>query len=76
MLDEKIARIRAYGNNIRRYQRLLETSLSEVERQFIERRLSEERFALASLTAGAPSAGFAVPCCGNGSACRSDRVGA
>ncbi|MCG2630507.1 hypothetical protein L6654_28140 [Bradyrhizobium sp. WYCCWR 13023] len=51
MLDENLARIRAHRNNIHRYRRLLNTKLSELERQFIERRLTEERSALESLTA-------------------------
>jgi len=51
MLDENLARIRAHRNNIHRYRRLLKTRLSELERQFIERRLSEERSSLESLTA-------------------------
>nr|WP_051335039.1 hypothetical protein [Bradyrhizobium sp. Ai1a-2] len=38
-----MAGLRAHRNNIRRYRRLLQTNLSEFERQFIERRLSEER---------------------------------
>jgi hypothetical protein len=52
MFDEEIARLRAHGRNIGRYRRLLETDLSEIERQFIERRLTEERSALEILTAG------------------------
>jgi hypothetical protein len=51
MLDENLARIRAHRNNIHRYRRLQKTKLSELERQFIERRLAEERSALESLTA-------------------------
>ncbi len=50
MSDEKFAPIRARRQNIRRYRGLLGTSLSDLERQFIERRLSEERSALEALT--------------------------
>ncbi|WFU76936.1 MULTISPECIES: hypothetical protein [unclassified Bradyrhizobium] len=50
MIDEDIARIRAHRNNIHRYRRLLKTRLSDLERQFIERRLSEESSALEALT--------------------------
>ncbi|WP_430642008.1 hypothetical protein [Bradyrhizobium nanningense] len=46
MLDEKLARFRAHRNNIHRYRRLLKTTLSTLERQFIERRLAEEEAAL------------------------------
>ena len=38
MIDQKIARLWAHGNNITRYRRLLGTPLSDVERQFLERR--------------------------------------
>lgn len=51
MLDEYLARIRAHRNNILRYRRLLKTRLSELEYQYIERRLSEEQAALEALTA-------------------------
>src|ERR1044072_8896814 len=50
MLDESLARIRAHRNNIHRYRSLLETRLSDLERQFMERRLSEESSALEALT--------------------------
>lgn len=50
MLDENLARIRAHRNNIHRYRNLLETRLSDIEREFIERRLSEESTALEALT--------------------------
>ncbi|MCP3368803.1 hypothetical protein [Bradyrhizobium cajani] len=50
MLDEYLARIRAHRNNIHRYRRLLKSNLSDVERQFIEERLTEERTALESLS--------------------------
>jgi hypothetical protein len=39
MLDRDLARIRTHRSNIHRYRRLLGTKLSDVERQFIERRL-------------------------------------
>jgi len=38
--------IAAALDNISRYRRLLRTSLTELERQFLERRLSEEHTAL------------------------------
>ena len=49
MLDEKLARIRTHRNYIHRYRRLLRTRLSDLESQFIERRLTEERTALEAL---------------------------
>ncbi|MGW1420077.1 hypothetical protein ACWAT4_08155 [Bradyrhizobium manausense] len=43
MIDENLARLRAYRNNIRRYQRLLATQASDLERAFIAKRLEEEQ---------------------------------
>ncbi len=51
MIDGKLALLRAHRNNISRYRRLLKTGLTELERQFIERRLSEERSATEKLVA-------------------------
>ena len=42
MIEENIARLRTHRNSIARYLRLLQTKLTDLERQFIERRLSEE----------------------------------
>jgi hypothetical protein len=61
MIDERNARLRAHANNIRRYERLLETRLSDVERRFIERRLAEERSALEALSAGELPAALTMP---------------
>jgi hypothetical protein len=49
MIDLKVASLRAHGNNISRYRRLLRTNLSDLERQFIERRLNEEKVAIEDL---------------------------
>jgi hypothetical protein len=43
MTEDGIARLRAHRCNIDRYRRLLRTKLSELERQYIEKRLSEEQ---------------------------------
>jgi hypothetical protein len=43
-MGERIARLRTHQKNIDRYQSLLKTKLSDVEQQFLERRLFEERF--------------------------------
>ncbi|MCK1277671.1 MULTISPECIES: hypothetical protein [unclassified Bradyrhizobium] len=61
MLDEDLARIRAHRNNIHRYRRLLRTKLSELERQFIERRLAEEQIALDALAAETFPVTFTLP---------------
>ena len=54
-MTERIARLRAHQRNIDRFQGLLKSSLSAVELRFIERRLSEERLALATLQSISPS---------------------
>jgi hypothetical protein len=54
-MTERIARLRAHQRNIDRFQGLLKSSLSAVELRFIERRLSEERLALATLQSMSPS---------------------
>lgn len=46
MIEEAIARLRTHRNNIHRYRRLLKTELTELERQYLEKRLSEELFAM------------------------------
>jgi hypothetical protein len=61
MLDRDLARIRTLRNNIYRYRRLLATKLSDVERQFIERRLSEEQTALQALAAEKFPVEFSLP---------------
>jgi hypothetical protein len=48
-MDERIARLRTHQRNIDRYQNLLKTQLNESELHFVEKRLSEERFAIARL---------------------------
>jgi hypothetical protein len=61
MLDEDLARTRAYRNNIHRYRRLLKMGLSDLERQFIERRLSEEQAALDALACKTFPVAFTLP---------------
>ena len=50
MIDQQLARLRTHRNNIQRYRNLLQTSLTELERKFVERRLTEEQSDLESLT--------------------------
>jgi hypothetical protein len=45
----RAASIRARRGNIRRYNRLLETELTDLERDFIHRRIAEEKDALRRL---------------------------
>jgi len=49
MMDMNLERLRAHRNNIDRYRRLLATRLSDVERAYIERRLSEEQASVEAL---------------------------
>ena len=51
MIEESFARLRTHRNNVQRYRHLLETRLTDLERQFIEKRLSEEQSAIESLAA-------------------------
>jgi len=54
-MDER-HRLRAHLRNIERYQGLLKTELTELELQYLERRLSEERSAIADLHFSVPGA--------------------
>ena len=51
MIDENLARLRAHRQNIDRYRRLIQTNLSVLEQDFIERRIAEEEAALHRLAA-------------------------
>ncbi|QOZ35151.1 hypothetical protein [Bradyrhizobium sp. CCBAU 53421] len=53
MTDEQLMCLKAYGNNVQRYRRLLKGTLTEHERQFVERRLTEEQLAIQRLMADA-----------------------
>ena len=61
MIDEKNAELRTHRNNIHRYRRLLRTKLTELERQFIERRMAEEQSKLESLTSSTFPIAFKLP---------------
>jgi hypothetical protein len=55
-MDEKRAAfLRTHQMNIERYQSLLKTKLTEAEVNFPERRLAEERFAVAMLDFMSPN---------------------
>ena len=43
MIEENLARLRAYRDNIGRYERLLATQLSDLERAVIAKRLKGKR---------------------------------
>ena len=36
MIDQQLARLRAHHRNIQRYRNLLQTDLTELEREFVE----------------------------------------
>jgi hypothetical protein len=54
MIDQQLARLRTHRNNIERYRNLLQTNLTELEKQFIEKRLIEEQSNLDSLVIPLP----------------------
>jgi hypothetical protein len=53
--DQHLARLRAHRSNIQRYRNLLQTSLTELERQFVQRRLTEEQSNLETLATSLPN---------------------
>jgi len=55
MVEVNFARLQTHGSNIERYRQLLKTSLTDFERQFIARRLSEEQLAIETLATTTPS---------------------
>jgi hypothetical protein len=54
MIDQQLARLRTHRNNIQRYRNLLQTNLTELERQFVEKRLIEEQSNLEDLATSPP----------------------
>jgi hypothetical protein len=60
-MDERIVRLRAHQKNIDRYQGLLKTKLSEAEKHYLEKRVSEERFAISMLQFRSPQAESDLP---------------
>ena len=55
MNEKRAAFLRTHQMNIERYQNLLKTKLSEAEVNLLERRLAEERFAVAMLDFMSPN---------------------
>jgi hypothetical protein len=51
MFEQNLARIRTHRNNIYRYRRLLRTELSDIERDFIDKRMAREQAALEAVVA-------------------------
>ena len=61
MFEENLALLRTHHKNIQRYRQLLETSLTDFEREYIGKRLSEEQLAIEMLSAKALSAASPDP---------------
>jgi 5-bromo-4-chloroindolyl phosphate hydrolysis protein len=51
MLEETSARLRTHHKNLQRYRQLLDTGLTDFEREYIGKRLSEEQAAIETLSA-------------------------
>jgi hypothetical protein len=61
MFEANLARIRTHRNNIHRYRGLLRTKLSDLEREFIEKRMADEQTALDALVAETFPVTFPLP---------------
>ena len=61
MIDENFSLMRTHRNNIARYRRLLKTNLTDLERQFVERRVAEEQSALEKIAASTFPLLFRLP---------------
>jgi hypothetical protein len=56
MFEENLAKLQTHRKNIQRYRQLLETGLTDFEREYIGKRLAEEQSAIETLSTMAPSA--------------------
>jgi hypothetical protein len=61
MFEANLARIRTHRNNIHRYRGLLRTELSDLEREFIGKRMADEQTALDALVAETFPVRFPLP---------------
>lgn len=61
MTDENLALTSVHRNNLARYRKLLKTSLTNLERQFLERRVAEEQAALEMIAASTFPRTFRMP---------------
>ena len=50
MFEENLAKLRTNHKNIQRYRQLLETGLTNFEREYIDKRLAEEQSAIETLS--------------------------
>jgi len=60
--DLRTAKMRAHRDNVRRYKRILASGLTDLERQFVTRRLAEEQSAIRVLAnaSGGENADFSI----------------
>lgn len=60
--DMQTAKMRAHRDNVRRYKRILASGLTDLERQFVTRRLTEEQSAIRALAnvSGDRNADFSI----------------
>ncbi|MCP1853052.1 MULTISPECIES: hypothetical protein [Bradyrhizobium] len=58
LIDQRLEQLQAHRTNIRHYRWLLKTQLSDLERQFIERRIGEELEATQGVASDAPPLGI------------------
>jgi hypothetical protein len=64
VMETRAVQLRSHQTNIDHYENILKTVLSDLERQFVQRRVSEERLAIAMLqfmSPSAPSSGYDCP---------------
>lgn len=54
MVEQNLALLRSRYKNIQRYRQLLETTLTELEREYIGKRLLEEQLAIKILSSALP----------------------
>jgi len=57
-METRIVQLRKHQTNIDRYENMLKTELTEPEPQFVQKRLSEERFTIALLQFMSAPKGF------------------
>ena len=57
-METRTVQLRTHQKNIVRYENMLKTELTDRERQFVQKRLSEERFTIALLQCMSAPKGF------------------
>jgi hypothetical protein len=57
-METRIVQLRTHQKNIVRYENMLKTELTDLERQFVQKRLSEELFTIALLQYMSAPKGF------------------